>query len=541
MRKFILTISLLGGLVPSAWCVPQVLNFQGRISESGALVNGSRTMTFKIFDAASAGNLLFSESRSVIVSTGAFNVLVGDVTTGGIPLSVFDGGDRYIEVQVGAQTLPRQRVVSVGYAFRSQSAAFASESSTAAFAQRAAVADSVSGAGVTATTITATTIQVTTITVTNIFATSGTVSGFLKVGKNTIILGETPLTGGLPNTIAFTGGNATIKTQAPSEGSLTLEAGGVQNIVLNPGGNVGIGTASPGAKLDVASGGIASGKANTTTGGLALYNAASPNATVLQAGNATAAVTYKLPPADGLPGQVLSTDGNGNLSWRAVPVVPAPTITSIVPNSGPTTGGTGVAIAGNNFQIGASIKIGGVAATNATFVNSSQLTATTPAGSAGAKDVMVTNPDGQSATLSAAFTYNTPPPGCADNTDDQVFTAGSMVGCNGSVTYPNAATLCNQAQGWRLCTIPEYGARRNGITPDPQPVGQRWLLNPGQWFSFWASTCFNESHMRPTSVNLGGPPNPDIVCHTQPGCTDPAVPRCYGDFETNPHGTTCCR
>lgn len=322
MRKFILTISLLGGLVPSAWCVPQVLNFQGRLLESGALVNGSRAMTFKIFDVAGGGSQLFTESRSVNVSTGVFNVLVGDATTGGIPLSVFDGSDRYIEVQVGTQILPRQRVVSVGYSFKSQSAAFAAESSTAAFAQRAAVADSISGAGVAVTTLTATTIEVTTITVTNIVATSGTISGFLKIGKNTIILGETPLTGGLPNTIAFTGGNATIKTQAPSEGSLTFESGGTQHIVFNPGGNIGIGTASPGAKLDVAAGGIASGQANTTTGGLTLYNGASSNATVLQAGNATAAVTYKLPLSDGLSGQVLSTNGNGQLSWITVGTPP---------------------------------------------------------------------------------------------------------------------------------------------------------------------------------------------------------------------------
>jgi len=35
-------------------------------------------------------------------------------------------------------------------------------------------------------------------------------------------------------------------------------------------------------------------------------------------------VTWKLPNADGLPGQVLQTDGHGNLSWITVQVGPGP-------------------------------------------------------------------------------------------------------------------------------------------------------------------------------------------------------------------------
>ncbi len=440
MRKLILTISLLAGFAPSAWCVPQVLNFQGRLLEFGALSNGSRTMIFRIFDAAGGGNLLFTESRSVNVSTGVFNVLVGDVTTGGIPLSVFDGGDRYIEVQVGVQTLPRQRVVSGGYSFRSQSAAFAAEASTAAFAQRAAVADSISGGMVVSvTTITATTIHVTTITVTNIVATSGTVSGFLKVGKNTIILGESPQTGGVPNTIAFTGGNALIKTQAPSEGSLTLEAGGAQHIVLNPGGNVGIGTVSPGAKLDVAAGGIASGQANSITGGLALYNAVSPHATVLQAGNATSAVTYKLPPTDGQLGQVLTTDGAGNLQWTYV-VPPVPTLTTIAPSSGSTAGGAPITLGGTGFKSGATVAVGGNLATDVVFVNTTQIAAKSPPGVAGPQNVKVTNPDSNFTTLIGAFTY-VPPPGLqtiVPNTG--LTTGGQSITLNGT-GFQNGATV----------------------------------------------------------------------------------------------------
>lgn len=64
-----------------------------------------------------------------------------------------------------------------------------------------------------------------------------------------------------------------------------------------------------------------------------------------------------------------------------------PTASAISPTSGSTTGGTAVTITGSGFINGASVKIGGVAATSVAFVNATTLTAVTPAGTAGAKDV----------------------------------------------------------------------------------------------------------------------------------------------------------
>jgi hypothetical protein len=51
------------------------------------------------------------------------------------------------------------------------------------------------------------------------------------------------------------------------------------------------------------------------------------------------------------------------------------------------------------------VKIGGNAATGVTVVSSTSITATTPSGTAGAKDVVVTNPDAQSGILMSGFTY----------------------------------------------------------------------------------------------------------------------------------------
>jgi hypothetical protein len=91
----------------------------------------------------------------------------------------------------------------------------------------------------------------------------------------------------------------------------------------------------------------------------------------------------------------------------AVPGVPTPsvTLTSISPTSGPTTGGTVLTLQGSNFVSGATVSVGGTAATSVTLISTTQLRATTPAGTAGARTVTVTNPSAQSASLANAFTY----------------------------------------------------------------------------------------------------------------------------------------
>jgi len=89
--------------------------------------------------------------------------------------------------------------------------------------------------------------------------------------------------------------------------------------------------------------------------------------------------------------------------------LPPPTISSIVPASGSTAGGTTVTITGTNFAAGATVTIGGVAATGVTVVSSTSLQAATPARTAGQADVVVTVA-GQPATLARGFTYAAPGP-----------------------------------------------------------------------------------------------------------------------------------
>jgi hypothetical protein len=106
---------------------------------------------------------------------------------------------------------------------------------------------------------------------------------------------------------------------------------------------------------------------------------------------------------------VVITNNTGEIATGtgAFTYVAPPTFGSIAPTSGPTAGGTAVTITGSNFVAGPSlgVTIGSVAATSVVRVDAAHITAVTPAGTAGAKDVVVTSGDGQTDTGTGAFTY----------------------------------------------------------------------------------------------------------------------------------------
>ncbi|WP_205746406.1 IPT/TIG domain-containing protein [Dyella amyloliquefaciens] len=81
-----------------------------------------------------------------------------------------------------------------------------------------------------------------------------------------------------------------------------------------------------------------------------------------------------------------------------------PTVSSASPSAGLTSGGTMVTILGANFGSATSVTFGGTAATSFTVDSATQITAMSPAGSAGTVDIRVTTPGG-SGTLAGAFTY----------------------------------------------------------------------------------------------------------------------------------------
>ena len=97
------------------------------------------------------------------------------------------------------------------------------------------------------------------------------------------------------------------------------------------------------------------------------------------------------------------------LDETVVPPTPPPTITKIIPASGPDTGGTLVDIIGTNLTGATAVDFGGTAGTGLTVDPSGGLaTVTSPAHTAGPAPVTITTPNGTSNAVT--FTFEAPPP-----------------------------------------------------------------------------------------------------------------------------------
>ena len=99
--------------------VPERLNFQGKLLDtSNNPRNGNYNMTFSIWNLASGGAQLWTETQSnVPVSNGVFAVQLGEVTP--VVATVFAGATTYLQVQIGAEvSATRERLVAIPYAWR---------------------------------------------------------------------------------------------------------------------------------------------------------------------------------------------------------------------------------------------------------------------------------------------------------------------------------------------------------------------------------------------------------------------------------------
>ncbi len=83
----------------------------------------------------------------------------------------------------------------------------------------------------------------------------------------------------------------------------------------------------------------------------------------------------------------------------------APMISWVEPGEGPVTGGTVVALYGENFQPNPTVYFGTKQATAVDFKDSTTVWATSPSGALGGVDLRLVNLDGQEDTLADAFTY----------------------------------------------------------------------------------------------------------------------------------------
>ena len=108
----------------SAHAVPTQVQHQGRIFDSTGLpLNGPEDVTFTLYDDASAGTALWTDTLTLTFDNGYYSVLLGETVSNPLEGSTFDGDIVFIEVAVGTGgPLPRQPLSSVPFAYRADSA-----------------------------------------------------------------------------------------------------------------------------------------------------------------------------------------------------------------------------------------------------------------------------------------------------------------------------------------------------------------------------------------------------------------------------------
>lgn len=137
-RLFLLLVAILM-LPAAAEAVPEYFNYQARIFDaSGAPLQGARNLSFTIYDATQAGNIVWGpftcdgqtgdgHADRAVVWDGWFNVIIGPRDTSGRSVLqaflTYDANPRFIEVSVeGATITPRQQLLAAPYAMRAAQA-----------------------------------------------------------------------------------------------------------------------------------------------------------------------------------------------------------------------------------------------------------------------------------------------------------------------------------------------------------------------------------------------------------------------------------
>ncbi|WP_406275660.1 IPT/TIG domain-containing protein [Nocardia sp. NBC_00881] len=117
--------------------------------------------------------------------------------------------------------------------------------------------------------------------------------------------------------------------------------------------------------------------------------------------NSATQITAVVPAGTGTV-QVTVTTAGGTSNGLAYTYIPVPTLTTVVPNVGPVTGGTTVVLTGTGLTGATAVNFGGTPATSFTVNSATQITAVAPAGT-GTVPITVTTGGGTSNGV--AYTY----------------------------------------------------------------------------------------------------------------------------------------
>jgi hypothetical protein len=122
MNKLFILTALIINLALSA--VPNLIDYQGRLADAnGDAITGNVSIIFSIYDSGTNRTVLWTETQSVDVIEGLFQVTLGESTT--FPTDLFDGADRWIGINVAGdgEMTPRTKFTSVPYAMQAGTSA----------------------------------------------------------------------------------------------------------------------------------------------------------------------------------------------------------------------------------------------------------------------------------------------------------------------------------------------------------------------------------------------------------------------------------
>lgn len=257
-------------------------------------------------------------------------------------------------------------------------------------------------------------------TVASISPASGTIGGgtVLTITGTGFAAGASVSLGGVAATGVSVAGATQLTAIAPAHA-----AGGVAVVVTNADsqtGTLGAGytyaatTAPTVSALAPASGSKGGGTAVTITGtgfmaGASVDFGGSAGTSVSVLSPSSLTVTTPAHAKGKVTVQVTNTDAQSGSLALGFEFLDGPTLTTVAPALASTVGGTALKLTGTNFLAGASVTVGGVAATSVVVVSATELTAVAPAHAAGLVDIEVKNADLQAATLVGKLTYAVAP------------------------------------------------------------------------------------------------------------------------------------
>ncbi|GEM_PF-4756416 len=100
--------------------VPRIMNYQAKLTDAGGVaINDTCTIIFRIYDAATGGNLLWCDTMTVDVVNGLFDVQLDLSHNGGDTLKFNRPYWIALKVRDDPEMTPREKLAPVSFAFRS--------------------------------------------------------------------------------------------------------------------------------------------------------------------------------------------------------------------------------------------------------------------------------------------------------------------------------------------------------------------------------------------------------------------------------------